>query len=61
MSNPGKKGWDEANHVNDDYVIIIDFGKGDVGDVNGGHDEQEKWKLALGFCKPATSRGIPRL
>ena len=39
MSNPGKKGWDEANHVNDDYFIIIDFGKGDVGVVNGGDDE----------------------
>ena len=37
MSNAGKKGW--ANYVDDDYVIIIDFGKGDVGDVNGGHDE----------------------
>lgn len=39
MRNPGKKGWDEANYADDDYFIIIDFGKGDVGVVNGGDDE----------------------
>ena len=39
ISIAGKQGWDEANYVDDDYIINDIFGKGVDGDVNGRDDE----------------------